>query len=430
MWSNHRLPSRLEPTPFADRLERLEREAGAELLDLTFSNPSRGFEEHRRKMSEHLREAAERLTEVPYSPDPQGLEGAREAVVGYYADRGAEIGVEQLCLAASTSEAYSWLAKILADPGDQILIPSPSYPLFEHLLSLEVVETVPYRFRREGKWHLDTGDLRRQLGEADRPAAIFAVSPNNPTGHVLSDGDLGRLEKLARDHEVPLVVDEVFLDFGVEGAPPGSVLARDRDGATLENRDGAKSATLENRGGAKSATEQPLTFVLGGLSKAAGVPGAKLGWVAVDGPGEQVETARERLAFVGDTFLSASTVTQLAVPDILTSIEPFHREVRERLATNLEALDEALEAVGAASRHPVEAGWYAIVRMPSFIDEADLVVALLEEHQTLVQPGFFYDLEPDGHLVVSLLCDEAAFEEGVERLMELVAERLAQGGAG
>lgn len=402
MWSNRRLPDRLEPTPFAERLEQLQNEAGTEWLDLTFSNPSRDFEDHRRDMSRHLERAAGRLTEVPYTPDPRGLVAAREAVADYYAERGAEVPPCQLVLSASTSEAYTWLAKILADPDEAILVPAPSYPLFEHLLALEAVEVVPYRFAYDGAWHLDAGHLRRQLQTVESPAGLFAVSPNNPTGHVLSDGDLERLEELGRSHEVPLVVDEVFVDFGVEAeAPPRSVLARNRDEEAA-----------------------PLRFVLGGLSKAAGLPGAKLGWVAVDGPEKRVATAVERLAFVADTFLSASTVTQLAAPDILDGLGGYQREVRERLAANLETLDAALAEVGALSRYPVEAGWYGIVRMPSFVDEAAFVVELLEEREVLVQPGFFYDLEPAGHVVVSLLTEGGVFGEGVERLVEALGARV------
>ncbi|MFB6352150.1 MAG: pyridoxal phosphate-dependent aminotransferase [Bradymonadaceae bacterium] len=399
MWSYRRFPEQLEPTAFAERLDALRTETGSDVLDLTFSNPSRDFRDHRRDMSRHLEAAAGELSDVPYEPDPHGLSSARQAVTDYYRTRGASVPPSRLSLSASTSEAYTWLAKILADADDQIVIPAPSYPLFDHLLSLEAVETIPYRFDYDGAWHLDAGHLRRRLQEAHRPAAIFAVSPN---GHVLSDADLARLEKLARAFEVPLVVDEVFLDFGLETAdPPRSVLARDR-----------------------AADDPPLTFVLGGLSKAAGLPGAKLGWIAVDGPDEAVDTAVSRLAFVADTFLSASTVTQLAAPDILGSLEPYQRQVRERLATNLEVLDDVLEREGALSRYPVEAGWYAIVRAPSFVDEASFALGLLDEHNVLVQPGFFYDLEPDGHLVVSLLTAPDAFADGVDRLVEALGRRV------
>ena len=401
MWSNCRLPERLEATPFAERLEMLGKRAGAEMLDLTFSNPTRAFEAHRRRMSEHLEGAAGELREVPYAPDPQGLEGAREGVADYYAAHGAEIAPSELVLSASTSEGYAWLAKILADPGDRILVPAPSYPLFEHLLSLEGVEAVPYRFRYDGAWHLDTGDLRRQLEAGDRVAAIFAVSPNNPTGHLLADGELEALDRLAEEHDAAVVVDEVFLDFPVEAeGVPGSVLGR---------------------GGSEAGA---LWFVLSGLSKTAGLPGAKLGWIAVEGPDALREAALARLAFVGDTFLSASTVTQLAAPAILEEIAGYQQQVRRRLATNLSALDEALTGVAALSRYPVEAGWYGIVRMPSYVDEAEFVVELLEEYEVLVQPGFFYELEPEGHVVVSLLTDPDAFAEGCGRLVQALSERV------
>ncbi len=405
MWSTRRFPERLSPTSFARRLERAVEEAGTGLLDLTFSNPSDSFEEHRRKMSRHLREAAGELADRPYEPIAAGLPAARRAVAEYLSERGASIPASHIVLTASTSEAYGWLAKLLADPGDTILVPTPSYPLFEHLLDLEAVESLAYPLRFEGRWRADLGELRRLLDSVHAPAAIFAVRPNNPTGHLGPHEEWPNLRRLAAEHDLPLVVDEVFVDFDVEhGERIDSVLGTQTD---------------------LSDANRPLTFALGGLSKTAGLPGAKLGWIAVDGPAARLEQSLEHLEFVADTYLSASTPTQLATPAILANLDDYHHDARRRLSRNLATLDETLADLPALSRYPVEAGWYAIVRTPGYIDEAEFVIELVDESSVLVQPGFFYDLQPDGHLVVSLLTAPEVFEQGIDRAIRTLDRRLS-----
>jgi aspartate/methionine/tyrosine aminotransferase len=404
MWSQRRLPDRLASTAFARRLDTLVDEAGAGLLDLTFSNPSRGFSSHRRTMSRKLQQAAGQLPDTPYEPVSRGLPVARRAVAGYLRDRGASINDEEIVLTASTSEAYSWLARVCADPGDAILVPTPSYPLFEHLLRLEAVEILPYEIRYEGGWRVDIGTLRRTVERRRDLAALFTVRPNNPTGHLGTPEDWRRLHELAAAYQLPLVIDEVFLDFDVEYGTR------------------AKSALAGPYG--RTPDDEALIFALGGLSKAAGLPGAKLGWIAVQGPSGQAREALERLSFVADTYLSASTVTQLATPAILDDLDNYHRLTRARLSNNLEVLDALLENEPALSRYRVQAGWYAIVRAPGFLDEAEFVLDLVDEADVLVQPGFFYDLEPSGHLVVSLLTAPSDFEEGCERMLDALSEKL------
>lgn len=403
MWSTRRLPDRLDSTAFARDLDARV-ETAAELLDLTFSNPSHDFPSHRRRVRRHIEEAAGQLTDTPYEPVSRGLPAARRALADYLRNRGAALDYSNVILTASTSEAYSWLARVFADPGDAILVPTPSYPLFEHLLRLEAVEIVPYDVRYEGRWRVDIGALRRTLESRDDLAALFTVRPNNPTGHLGTAEEWNHLRELAADYQLPIVVDEVFIDFDVEFG--------DRADTAL--------AGPEN----ETPDDGALTVALGGLSKAAGLPGAKLGWIAVQGPSDLVGKTLDRLTFLADTYLSASTVTQLATPAILDDLDGYHRRARARLSENLERLDALLANVPALSRYRVEAGWYAIVRVPGFLDEAEFVLDLVEEEAVLVQPGFFYDLEPNGHLVMSLLTAPSEFEEGCARAIDALSKKL------
>lgn len=402
MWSNRRLPERLESTDYARRLEHLRQRAGDELVDLTLSNPSRIFPEHRREMREAHRAAVEEAGERPYAPEPLGLLEARRAISDYYDDRGGSIPPERIGLTASTSEAYTWLAKLFADPGGSVLVPTPSYPLFEHLMRLECVEVDRYHYRFDGRWHLDAGHLRRQLGESDDPRAIFAVSPNNPTGHVLSDDEFSRLAAICSERSLPLVVDEVFVDFGLDDPDPRSVASR-----------------------VQSGERPPLVAVLSGLSKTAALPGAKVGWMALAGDEAEVDGALRRLEFVGDTFLSVATASQLLVPRILDDLGDFHRSVRVRTRENLATLRDRFDALSTCDIYPAEAGWYAVARLPGFVDPADWSLDLLEDSGVLVQPGFLYDFRRGSHIVLSLLPAKPEFTEGVDRLADHLRDELS-----
>jgi len=395
MWSSRRLPDRLESTEFARRLGQLRERAGEDLVDLTLSNPSRIFPEHRREMRKAHRDAVEEAGRRPYEPEPLGLAEARRAIADYYDRHDGDIPPERIGLTASTSEAYTWLAKILADPGGSVLVPTPSYPLFEHLVRLECVEARRYDYRFDGRWHLDAGDLRRQLDETADPRAIFAVSPNNPTGHVLSDDEFSRLAAICSERSLPLVVDEVFLDYGLDEASPTSVASRLRSGE-----------------------RPPLVAILSGLSKTAALPGAKVGWMALAGDDTPVDEALQRLSFVGDTFLSVATVSQLLVPRVLGDLGDFHRAVRERTRENLATLREQFDALATCDVYPAEAGWYAVARTPDVVDPADWTLELLEERGVLVQPGFLYDFHRRSQVVLSLLPAVEQFAEGVDRLVD------------
>ncbi len=337
----------------------------------------------------------------PYDPDPLGLEEARTAVADYYEERGITLSPGHVALTASTSEAYTWLAQLLCEPGEGLAVPEPSYPLFEHLLRLECVESRPYRLTYEGEWYLGGGALER-LNTMKPLRGIVIVSPNNPTGHVLDRGMFERLADVAVARDLPLIVDEVFGDYPVDVETLPSVLTHLRD---------------------RPSEERPLTFVLSGLSKVAGLPGAKMSWMGIEGPPDRREEAIERLAFIADAFLSVSTITQRAAPTILDQLAPFQDAIQQRLRTNRRQV-RARAASSPCTAYPVEGGWYQVVQLPGFIDESDIVLELLEDCNVVVQPGFFYDFEAGSHLVISLLTPETEFERGVQALIEKVEARV------
>lgn len=306
-----------------------------------------------------------------YEPLPLGLPSARQAVSTYYATRGRAIAADRIALTASTSEAYHALFTLLCDPGDAVLVPQPSYPLFSLLADIASVRLVPYSLRYDGEWHIDFSTLR------DDAKAIIVVSPNNPTGHYTTGEEYERLA--ARG--LPLIVDEVFHDFPLKGRPPPF-----RDTGAL-------------------------TFTLSGLSKVALLPQVKLGWCAVNGPG--ADEALARLEVILDTFLSVSGPVQHALPALLAYGEDVRPRVRARLAANLQALTRKLSG-SAATVLRCDAGFCAIVRLPAVCDEDEWCQTFAAQ-KLVVQPGYFYDLRNGPHVVVSLLTPEDTFSEALQR---------------
>ena len=338
----------------------LERRARAgELLDLTETNPTRVGLVY---PLDELADALARGAHAPYDPDPRGLRSAREAL-GHPDD---------LILTASTSEAYSFLFKLLTDPGDAVLTPSPSYPLLEHLATLEQVslQSFPLEFHRRWEIH--------DVPVTDRTKAILVVNPNNPTGSFVSPAEQNRLATLG----IPIISDEVFLDYPLEGR--GTSFLRD----------------------------DVLTFTLGGLSKSAGLPHFKLGWIRVSGPGK--EEALEALELIADNFLSVATPVQAALPEILAIGARIRESIASRTRANLRVLRETFSRVSSADVLPVEGGWSAVIRVPRIRTDEELAIALLDAG-VVVQPGYFFDF-PEGDLVVSLLPAEDVFAEGVTRI--------------
>jgi aspartate/methionine/tyrosine aminotransferase len=364
------------------------RRARAPLFDLTVSNPTAVGLTAPHDLLRQLGDPAV----AGYDPLPRGSVAAREAVARDYARRGQDVGVDRLVLTASTSEAYAWLFKLLCDPGDAVLVPRPSYPLFDFLASLESVEVEPYALAFDGAWHLDLAALA--AARSPRTRAVVVVNPNNPTGSCLREAEAAALDAFAAAHDLAVISDEVFADFLFEPAAD-------------------RVACLATDGAA-------LTFSMGGLSKSCALPQLKLGWIAASGPPALRDEALARLEIVADTYLSVSTPAQHAAPAILARLPELQRPVKERLRENRAALAAALGADAAASLLPADGGWTAVLRIPATLPEEERVCALAEHDGVLVHPGYFFDFPGEAYLVLSLLPEPELFAEGVARLLRRV----------
>ena len=380
-----RLPHGFEPNPLTAMLTRMQAE-GREILDLTITNPTRcGFIYPEAEICAALSSPAV----LSYDPDPQGSQVAREAIAAHH---GHGLRAEELLLTASTSEGYGLLFKLLGDPGDEVLVPSPSYPLFDWLARLEGLNARPVPSYFHDRWHLDLGALASAV--SPRTRAVVVVNPNNPTGHFLSRSEWTELTALCAQKNLALLVDEVFADYALE--PPADRLA---------------TALLD-------ADPPCPVFLFSGLSKVAALPQLKLGWIAVRGPG--ADTYLEALAFLADQYLSVSAPVQAAAPRLLELAPAIRHQVQARLRTNLSSLDEALKAHDHLSRLPVEGGWSVLLRRPAVDADEIRALRLLEAAATLVHPGSFFDLPGDGHLVLSLLTDASRFHAGLRRIFPLL----------
>lgn len=391
---NVRFSSRLAwhlPNNPIDDLRRRKVEAGTAILDLTESNPTHaGFRYDR----EGLLAALHQPAALDYDPQPAGLEPAREAVAAYYAERGMAVDPGRILLTTSTSEAYSYLFQLLADPGDEILVPRPSYPLFEFLAGLQSVRVGGYPLHYDGGWFVDLHAL--EMAITPRTCAIVLVNPNNPTGSYLKEREREELVKMAAGHGIAILSDEVFADYEFEPDPSRVV-----------------SLAAESRA---------LTFSLSGLSKVVGLPQMKLGWIVVSGPPELQAQAWRRLEWIADTYLSVSAPIQWAAAGLLAQRGAIQSQIRQRTAANLARL-QAASGDAPWSLWRVEGGWYAILQVPRILSEEEWALELLDRHDVFVQPGFFYDFESEAYLVLSLLTREDVFAEGVSRLAQCIRAR-------
>jgi alanine-synthesizing transaminase len=369
----------LAETPWAQQLARL-RAAGAQLCDLTASNPTRcGFTYDASSLLAPLSDPRA----LYYDPDPRGLRPAREAVCRYYRDHGSLVEPVQIFLTTSTSEAYSFLFRLLCDPRDEVLIGQPGYPLFDFLARLDDVGLVPYELFYDHGWQLDLESLRRRV--TSRTRAIIIVHPNNPTGNFTKRGEREAIEALCREQGLALIVDEVFLDYGLD-------------------QQGESFAT---------GSHTVPTFVLSGLSKVAALPQMKAAWIACFAEAE----AMQRLEVISDTFLSLSAPIQCALPVWLSQRAALQGQIRERLQANLVSLDAILLRQKLVTRLAVEAGWYAVLRVPGLQPQEETALDLLERG-VVVHPGGFFGLRGQGWLVVSLLTPREEFREGVEAIIQ------------
>ena len=371
-----------------------DRRSGKELFDLTASNPTMcGFDYPEREIFTALSDPRA----LVYRPESKGLREAREAVAGYYAGRAgfsaqsSRIDPERILLASGTSEAYSHIFRLLCEAGDEILVPAPSYPLFEFLADLADIRLVPYPLLYDHGWQMDLASLGGAL--TPRARAVLVVHPNNPTGSFVKPGEAAELAAFCAAREMAIVADEVFLDY---------------------------------RGGPKPAQtfalhDAVLTFTLSGLSKISLLPQMKLAWTVVSGPAAVVHAAVERLEIIADTYLSPSTPVQLALPKFLSLRRSMQEQLQQRISANLAALDGMLRESKSLARLGREGGWYAILRVPVTATDDELAVALLERCSVLVHPGHFFNFSRDGFLVLSLISPQNEFREGVRRLLGMFA---------
>ncbi len=367
------------------RLLRERRVAGLPILDLTASNPTRcGFDYDGEAIVGALKSPAA----LDYDPNPKGLLRAREAVAGYYAGHGAAIDPEQIFLTTSTSEAYSFLFRLLCDPGDEVLIAQPSYPLFDFLADLDDVRLVAYPLFYDYGWHLDPAALRERI--TPRTRAIALVHPNNPTGHYTKAAEQAILEEICAEFGLALIVDEVFLDYPLEVSAESSF----------------------------SAGEHPaLSFVLSGLSKVAGLPQMKAAWIGCFGPEPILSGAIDRLEVIADTFLSMNAPVQWAVPDWLAGRGSIQEQIRWRIRQNLEALDAAFPAGSQVRRLVAEGGWYAVLRIPAVAKNEETALRLLQEQGVAIHSGDFFGFSDSGWLIASLLAENPEFSNGISKIV-------------
>lgn len=383
-----RLPARLDPNALSQAIDGA-RAAGTVRFDLTTTNPTTVGLPYPADLATPLADPRA----LTYEPAPFGLAGAREAIGRIY-----DAPPGRIVLTASTSEAYAFLFKLLCDPGDTVLTPRPSYPLFDLLTALEGVEQLPYRLDARHGWAIDRGDLERAVAAARRPRAVLVVAPNNPTGSRLRSDDREWLVALAAERGLALISDEVFADY------------------PLLERAGRVSLAGESR---------VLTFVLGGLSKSAGLPQMKLAWTLASGPAAVVDDALARLEIIADSYLSVAAPVQCALPAILQRAPAIRAGIQARLRQNLDTLRAATAKAPALTLYEPEGGWSAVVRLPATRSEEDWVMSLLNRHGTLVHPGYFFDIDEGTHIVVSLLPRPETFEAGMAAVAAEISRRTS-----
>ena len=376
----------------ANRLSQAQEEvrsAQMDVLDLTLSNPTRAGLSYD---SEAILNALAHPEALDYDPQPKGLFAARKAVVDYYREQheGFDLDPESLLLTTSTSEAYSFVFRLLCNAEDEILVPRPSYPLFAFLADLEDVKVVHYPLLYDHGWQIDFPSLYKAV--THRTRAVVVVHPNNPTGSYAAQSEVSALNALCREYNLALIIDEVFLDYAHDGAPrPTFALNQDS-----------------------------LTFTLSGLSKIAALPQMKIAWIVTDGPEEQKREALARLEVIADTYLSMNAPLQLATPALLEQRKQIQPLLLDRVRNNLQELDRQLNHQKNCRRLDLEGGWYAVLRVPALQSDEDLAIDLLRKMAVLVHPGHFYDFAADGYLVLSLITPPEVFRVGMERILDLL----------
>jgi len=372
----------LEENRLSHKLAQL-RASGQTILDLTRSNPTEcGFSYGEQEIQRALAQPASLL----YQPDPRGIKSARDAVSAYYQQQQVHLPADHLILTSGTSEAYSFIFRLLCNPGDEVLIPAPSYPLFDFLADLCDVKLVRYPLLYDHGWQIDFAAL---AATSSRTKALIVVHPNNPTGQYASTAEQSKLADFCVQRGIALVADEVFLDFSLNNSPAQSFVSLNK----------------------------ALTFTLSGLSKICGLPQMKLAWIAVSGPSDDKAQALARLEVIADAYLSVGTPVQLATPELLATRAEFQAQVIARVQANLRELDAQLSRQSACNRLLCEGGWAGVLRVPAVRSDEDLAITLLSKEGVYVHPGHFYNFAQPGHLIVSLIVREDEFAEGIRRAL-------------
>jgi aspartate/methionine/tyrosine aminotransferase len=383
---SNRTAWKLTPNRFTLAHHQLLRE-GREFLELTISNPTRaGLDYDQSTILDALRNSRS----LDYDPQPKGLRSAREAVAKYYSWGSSalarEVDPESIVLTTSTSEGYSYVFRLLCNPDDEVLVPKPSYPLFDFLADLQDVKLIPYPLIYDHGWQVDFHTLEQAISPKTR--AIVLVHPNNPTGSYVNADERSRLNRLCHEHELALIVDEVFLDYAMIPAQPSFAM-----------------------------NKEALTFTLSGVSKISALPQMKLAWIIVSGPESMAAKALERLEVIADIYLSQNAPVQLAAETLIEQRKKIQPQLMGRIEANLGELDRQLAAQKSCTCLAIEGGWYAVLRVPVTRSDEELAIDLLTKHSVLVHPGHFYDFPQDGYLVLSLITPLTTFQKGIARIL-------------
>jgi alanine-synthesizing transaminase len=374
-------PNRLSQTLASRRAN------GQSVIDLTVSNPTEAGFTYADKL---ILDALCQPDALKYQPDPRGLPSARRAVAQYYSTRGTDVSIDSIVLTTSTSEAYSYVFRMLCNPGDEILVPAPSYPLFDFLADIQDVKLLPYPLLYDHGWQIDFQGLKQAV--TPRSRGVIAVHPNNPTGHFTKARELQDLNAICATRDMALIADEVFLDFGLKESSPFSF----------------------------AANREVLSFTLSGLSKICGLPQMKMAWMVVSGPDLIRTEAMARLDVIADTYLSVNAPVQLAMPAFLQQSQSFQRQLMARVRDNLAELDRQLSGQDSCNHLEIEGGWYVVLRIPATRSDEDFAIELLTTQNVYVHPGHFYDFAGDGYLIASLITRPQEFAEGIKRLLRAV----------
>jgi hypothetical protein len=365
-----------------------KRKRGETILDLTESNPTRcGF-----LLESLLLESLSTPQAALYDPQPRGLASARQSIAAWYAGRGTIVDPENVLLTSGTSEAYSHIFRLLCNTGDSILVPKPSYPLFDYLCRLHDIEAFHYHLRYDGEWHIDVESLHDAVSKSTR--AILLVHPNNPTGSYVTNDERVKIVDFARRHELAVIVDEVFLDFAL--------------------------STNERRSGSFAAERGVLTFSLNGISKLLALPQMKLAWIAVSGSEASSKEAIGRLEVIADTYLSVGTPIQLALPELLKAGPSITEKITARIRQNYRHIRSMIGESSLVSLLTTEGGWNAIVRLPNMMSDEAWALRLLKDCNVLVHPGHFFEISRNVCVVISLLPQESVFSEGIAGILQAV----------